>query len=995
MLAGCGDDPSTTASAPSTSAAHTGSAAPAPVEAEPAPSTEPPRLEPAPAPGPAQPAAEPAATAHDEPNDPDAGPETVADEPVADEPVGDQDAGQLAPSTTVPVSEPEADDDERPVLSLLAGTGERAPEWPFRGMVWAFSQDVDGDDRMDLIVQYHNTSDRSFTELAIGGFDSRRTLCFTGMLVTEAGLAVFGRDTTEPPLVIPWGEPPTQDQAIIDEVLSLEDLAGFRRQSMSLGLVRASVVSSSAGRWLQTTGAGTEYSLHFGFPHSDPDGYVYPAFLRGSDGEFLAVAFTEPGGGGLCDRQHTYVISMKTGEVVACGYHEGHLGFVTPPGDGLLVEHIKMPSAGFFTPESCRLPLKESPLWPASPTEIPGDSLAGYLAGLPLPSDAAPDQPDEPEEPQEDEQPEPVEQSEPVEPAPEPEVVVRGSPAPPWPFRGLVEVDYDWGEGDAPHTLTIRYLSSRARSVTEMVVEGLESMACGQASIGVISEAGVTVDALWNPREGPGGYVTLAIPWGGTPTVVIQGPLPEADASWQDLLPSAYSIAHGYVVGGSAFDVSIHANGLRLLAGEAAESYQYETWGSGFPDGEEGPPPESVELYGDALSTFDGAYFLGTDGEFAGFATFPYEPACAPATGYLVSMRTGEAFACGFAADGIALVQPPQEGLLVEEVSLPDNRRLREQCSNGNLAERWASLPQPPAPYPPKPPPAEPILPTQTAPQWPFRGAVLALQRYVPQRFSYETVLQYHSSEDGSVTELVFGPMRDRSRDLAIEADEHGVEVRRRDWAVRVPWGDTAEPVDIESAAARPARTTAYPTRIAFGLHETQMEVESFITQRQVSRLTVGPYWAGGQQSWYIWSAPDDSMINTPLDIRRQHSGQPFWLRGTDGRVMAISQQDSSEMCSYACDPVLTVLMSLETGQVLSCGIELDGANALVFVAPSDSSITPDAKLPPSGWLDLSGCYGLFELIALPDDTAVTVVPAWIQADLARHQLLIQPAVGE
>lgn len=108
---------------------------------------------------------------------------------------------------------------------------------------------------------------------------------------------------------------------------------------------------------------------------------------------------------------------------------------------------------------------------------------------------------------------------------------------------------------------------------------------------------------------------------------------------------------------------------------------------------------------------------------------------------------------------------------------------------------------------------------------------------------------------------------------------------------------------------------------------------------------------------------------------------------------------------------------------MLSCGIELDGANALAFVAPAGSSMTPDVKLPPSGWLDPDPClsqatddarhcslvwlyemwqYGsaqncgpLFELATPPDGTAVAVVPAWIQADLDRQELLIQPAVGE
>lgn len=411
-----------------------------------------------------------------------------------------------------------------------------------------------------------------------------------------------------------------------------------------------------------------------------------------------------------------------------------------------------------------------------------------------------------------------------------------------------------------------------------------------------MNEAGVAIETMWNPSSGARGYGTLIIPWGDTPRVVAQRLYTEGDTWWQDLLTATYDLAHGYVIGGTAFDVSIHANGLRLQAGDAAASYQYETWGSPHADGEDSPPPENVQLYGDRMATLDSAYFLGTDGEFVGFATHPWEPNCAPSTGYLVSMRTGEAFACGFAADGIALVQPPEEGLLVEEVALPDNLQLREECGTGDLAERWAALPRASAPYLPRPGPAAPPLPTAPGPQWPFRGAVLALQRYVPQLFSYETVLQYRSSEDGSVTELTFGPMRRRSQDLVIETDEHGVEMWNRDWAVRVPWGDTAELVDIEPATVRPTSTTTYPTLMTFGSRKTSIEIESFVAREQISRLTVGPHRAGGQRSWYVWSGPAASMTNTSLEISSRHSGLPVWLRGDrrdgDGHQPAELQRD-------------------------------------------------------------------------------------------------------
>ena len=109
------------------------------------------------------------------------------------------------------------------------------------------------------------------------------------------------------------------------------------------------------------------------------------------------------------------------------------------------------------------------------PEPTPNTEPTTPTGPAPEPTATAESAPEQPEEPQ-------IEQSEQVELIPGPEVVVRGSPAPEWPFRGLVAVDYNPGEGGGPSTYTIRYLSSRDRTVTEMAVEGLEPFPARPAS---------------------------------------------------------------------------------------------------------------------------------------------------------------------------------------------------------------------------------------------------------------------------------------------------------------------------------------------------------------------------------------------------------------------------------------------------------------------------------------------------------------------------------
>ena len=597
---------------------------------------------------------------------------------------------------------------------------------------------------------------------------------------------------------------------------------------------------------------------------------------------------------------------------------------------------------------------------------------------------------------------------EPIEPTPVGELALPDSAAPAWPFRGLIEGNFYRDSDNDRSGLVLRYHSSQDRTTTEIVVQDVEPSGsyCWSVNLGTVSEAGVIIGAGRDLVDAAGELtwesVDVVVPWGEAAKVVPPQEFPDGEASWSDIMLSAYDADRGHVIGGMPFDISIHANGVRVRAGEEAGRYLLADLA-----GIEGPPPEDLTLYGDITSSWDQLLFLGTDGEFVAFGTWPYEPACGPQRQYVVSLRTGEVVACRRSSNDLALVQPPNQGLLVENVVLAGALWVGDQqCdhTSGSLTEFWSALLVPPDPYPPVTTPPEPdVLPADTAPQWPFRGAVLAFQRYDSERFDYDIVLQYHSSDGGSVTEIVFGPVRLRSQELVVEASQDGVEVSqtgwpawRTNWRVRVPWGGSPERLAVDPDRVAQLRAEEYPTVIEFG--SRRIEIDPYhIRDGRYGYVLAIRLAVDGEHSWHVWSKPRDDLINTELEMSSELVYESVWLRGTDGRTAAISRWEYPEICGWLCDPLLTYMVSFETGEVLSCGLESSGEHALAFVAPRDAESDSEFVLPPSGWLDLDGaeCNRLFELAATPGSASGPVpTRALIQADTDRHRMLIQPAHG-
>ena len=150
-----------------------------------------------------------------------------------------------------------------------------------------------------------------------------------------------------------------------------------------------------------------------------------------------------------------------------------------------------------------------------------------------------------------------------------------------------------------------------------------------------------------------------------------------------------------------------------------------------------------------------------------------------------------------------------------------------------------------------------------------------------------------------------------------------------------------------------------------------------------------------GEQSWHVVSEPRDDLINTDLEMSSELVDESVWLRGTDGRAAAISRWQHPEICGWLCDPFLTYMVSLQTGEVLSCGFESSGRHALAFVAPRDVEPDSEVVLPPSGWLDLDSaeCKQRFAFVVAPGDGSGPIpTRAAIRADADRRTMLIQPA---
>ena len=199
-------------------------------------------------------------------------------------------------------------------------------------------------------------------------------------------------------------------------------------------------------------------------------------FLLGTDGELLAFAIwpLEP----AWAPQEVTVLSMRTGEVVACGGSGAWGGFllIAPPDEGLLVSDIRLPPSGWLNhTDACSRGF--------------GDDFFDYLASQPVP-----------DPPQAVRAPRPIS--------------LPSTQAPAAPFQGIVRAFTRYNPARYAHDHVVQYYDSRSGEVAEIAFDDIGT---GRFGRGFETDLRIAPDGVVVGRRGS---VLLMIPWGAAPELV-------------------------------------------------------------------------------------------------------------------------------------------------------------------------------------------------------------------------------------------------------------------------------------------------------------------------------------------------------------------------------------------------------------------------------------------------------------------------------------------
>ena len=812
--------------------------------------------------------------------------------------------------------------------ALADRSGAAAPQWPFRGLVQAFSVDLDGNDTEDLVLQYHDSKTRTTVEMKIhdvGGFgDDCATIRY------DTDLLWFEHRQYE--IQVPWGGAGTVRERPFR--LGVTQARSPLATNLRMAGSRFTTDSTAERVRLIADDAESEYRVLHIQDETDSDSWAklsaadWDLAYRGTDGELLALTVV-PKQGYVCGSRLTGIISMRTGEIIACGRHSGDIKLITPPGEGLAVEHVVVPQGDVLDLSKCPMSLDQAPL-----DALSEDSLLEGLASLAGLSTTNPLR------------------------CPVKGLFETTSVLPSAPFYGFVFVDSYHHEICDRDVVTVQLHDSRSRETTLINIFDVEQLTC--ASHILPTEDGLEL-YVYQTSNLDGWIVThhyqIELPWGqrgawgyiagqtGRPSNDHFSATPQM--GWSDET----------VLGGMPIEVQSHSNGVRLVAGDAVAGYALSLAGS------RRPPMQTALMgrhrLGDAYVSLE-----GTDGELVAFSWSASPADCTPKDVYVVSMRTGELVACGALFDGdVLLVAPEDGGLLVDEIVLPPSGWLdKRSCPNGiddDLVKALEELPTAASSRAPGLP--EPVpLPVSVAPDWPFHGVVRSYQRYDPAEFGHDMVVQYYRSDTSGSSEVVFGEAQLAGLVPDFFTAEFGVGVARDeasgDWVV-IPWGQAPRLIAAQDAATDGWKRTpgARPR------HPTSLPVDGApleIAGHEPWPVGVLSLSHGGTQQWYITSEPPESP---PVEIEIELGEQgPAWtahLRGTDGKTLALTYLHAYfDDCVSVCGLELTYLISLTSGEVLTCGVE-PHYSEIAFVAPPDAPAEDgELILPPSGWLDPGPC---------------------------------------
>lgn len=831
----------------------------------------------------------------------------------------------------------------RPVSPPIEVSDEQAPQWPFRGIVQAFGTDADGNGVRDLVVQYHDSTTRTSTEILIRNTGSVAGPCWPGIRYDDRELWI---EDSRYGIVIPWGEPATvggpmrrtsttadywQSPHGVSPGSGEVAMAGTRFSVTAGGAsddqrtaLRIGADGNSGSYWASVTDAFDSYR---------PTGLRLnqSTWLRGTDGELLAVSFS-PDRRLRCSDQRTAVVSLRTGETLACGAHSGDIELVTPAGAGLAVESVVLPLGDTLSFDRCDTSLAPHPL----DAEVDG-GLFGRLAELP-----------------------PV--STPFAPrcrfGMDQRPVVVGDAVPPAPFVGVVLTTREHDAFCDEHDITIRMHDARSRATSAFTVSNLQQLPC--ASHVISTGSGVelygyqTSDDSGRTRTD---HYLVDLAWGGQPSVSLAAAAAGRPSTSHFSSTPQLAWYDELLSGNASMTVQSHSNGVRMSVGEHVEGYVLSRGGTG-----DGSAPPALMGRFRLEDSYTG--LKGTDGEHVAFAWSRSADDCNPIDVFMLSLSTGDAFACGTLHSGdVLLVSPPDAGLLVDEIRLPASGRLsKDRCLHGldgGLIGALESLPPASHQRSTIAAPGSVPLPTDPAPAWPYHGAVWAAERYDSVTYRNDLAVQFLDAETGAVSEIVFAEsaVAGWQRDVFVAA--RGIGVARDPGSGRglvIPWGEAPRTVSAEALAEtgwapRPESSTRYPTSLA--LDGASVEIAGYEPWPVgVLRLE-----RGGTERWYVTDSPPAPV---PAELDMDPGDQsPAWtahLRGTDGRVLALTYlHDYFEGCESYCGLELTYLISLTTGKVLACGVE-PRFSEMAFVVPPDPEPPAQIVLPPSGWLDPAPC---------------------------------------
>ena len=840
-------------------------------------------------------------------------------------------AGSEAPQKPVDPSQQDGGNGFRPLLGFVAEAGgDAAPQWPFRGVVQAFPVDEDGDGDRDLVLHFHDSTTRSTTETVISdaGYglpDGLPDSCYSGLRYNADELWVADWYAL---VSLPWGGTTvTVEQSAASQRVPLTSTDYPGTTLRMAGTLFASEPTADGVR-LMVDDEEAEYRV---LPEPDRSSgtdsntpYRYLRF-RGTDGELLAFTL-EQGDRGECSDQLTAVVSLRTGEMVACGRHAGDIQLITPPGEGLAVEQVVLPPGDVLDFEGCDLSLEQAWL-----EDLPAGSLFHGLQSMPVASTVYRPR---------------------CWPGQDSDPVVQGNTLPPAPFYGMVYVRQFRDDFCDRQVVEVLLHDARTRSTTLLTIFNASQLSCASHILPTVGGLEFyvyrRVERPWRIQTN---HYLVELPWGG-----------EGEVSLASVFRGRPSIEHfkstpemswsdETTLGGTAISVQSHTNGVRLAAGEEVAGYVLSPAGSR-------KPPVQPALMG--RHRLDESYVSleGTDGELVAFSWSSSVADCIPKDVYVVSMRSGELVACGEVWSGdVLLVAPDDGGLLVDEILLPPSGWMDKQsCPHGIDSALFEALEDRPGALAPRAAARRPepvALPTSIAPDWPFHGVVRAYQRYQSAEYRHDLVVQYYRSDTSMLAEIAFDEAHLAGLVPDFSIAELGVSVALHEATgakVVIPWGRAPRLIAAQAASDggwQPERETGprHPTSLALG------DGAVSITGHEPWPVGVLGLSHGNTQRWYLTSAPPEPPpAEIEIGLSERSSARTANLRGTDGKTLVFTYlHEYFDDCVSVCGLELTYLVSLTTGDVLACGVE-PRYSQVAFVVPPDVGIDgSEIVLPPSG----------------------------------------------